>query len=99
MFLFKISEGLVPAIPAERLQPVKNKRKIIAKKFKNCETKNLVEQRQLCNTKCFVVPNSETVLYKNSFFVNTLVEWNQLEEHVVTAPSLEAFRSRLHKSK
>ena len=97
LFLFKIAEGLVPAIPANRLQLVKNKRKITAKKFINCETQNLVEQRQLCNSKCFVVPNSNSVTYKNSFFIKTIVDWNPLEEHLVTAPSLEAFRIRLQK--
>ena len=98
IFMFKIVEGLVPAIPHYHFQPVGNKRRIIAKKFDNCETKNFVEHNQLRNSKCFVVCDSKTVIFKNSFFPKTIVEWNQLDEHLLTAPSLEAFRSRLQKS-
>ena len=35
---------------------------------------------------------------ENSLFIKTIIDWNQFEEHLVTAPSLEAFRSRLQKS-
>ena len=38
IFLFKIAEGMVPAIPADRLLQIKTKRKITAKKFVKCVT-------------------------------------------------------------
>ena len=43
--MYKISRGLVPAIPpTEYLTPVRHKRKIKAKTFENCETKYFVKK-------------------------------------------------------
>ena len=95
-FLFKISKGTVPAIPAsEYLLPVKNKRRIKAKTYDNCETKNIIKRHQILHNNCFQLPESKTVTYKNSFFPRTISEWNELSEFVVSAPSLEVFRARL----
>ena len=96
--LFKVVEGLVPAIPADDvLIPVRNKRKIKAKVFEDCETKNFVVNEQLNNDKCFVVPttNSHSDIRKNSFFYKTIQEWNQLDNQTVFSSSLESFKTKL----
>ena len=96
-FLFKIAEGLVPAIPPEsQLIPIRNKRKIRAKTFQDCVTNNFVEHNQLNNSRCFQVPSSKSDIYKNSLFPKTIRQWNQLDDSVVSAPSPDTFKQRLH---
>ena len=93
-FLYKISRGLVPAIPpSDYLIPIVNKRKIKAKTFENCETKNIVKRHQNLHENCFVVPDSGTKVYENSFFPRTISDWNQLED--ISSSTLESFRRHL----
>ena len=40
---------------------------------------------------------ARTELRKNAFAIRTVQTWNSLPEHVVTAPSLNAFKNRLDK--
>ena len=95
-FMYKIAEGLVPAIPPDsQLKPVRNKRRIRAKKFQDCVSQNFVEQNEINNSKCFIVPSSNTDIYKNSLFPKTIRQWNQLEESIVSATSPDSFKQRL----
>ena len=72
-FFYKISNGLVPAIPKDTyLEPVKNKRKIKAKTFSNCVTTNFVNRYQ--NLNCFIIPTSTDTTYKSSFSPRTISE-------------------------
>ena len=92
-FLYKISEGLIPAIPKENyLNPIINKRKIRAKSFDNCVTTNFVNRRQTLNKDSYTVPDSNTEQYKNSFFPRTIPEWNELE---VSASTVEDFKRKI----
>lgn len=95
--LYKIAEGLLPAIPPEQyLEPIRNKRKIKAKTFSDCVSKNVVQQYETRNSRAFKVPsNKGTMQYKNSFFPKTIPEWNGLANQVVTAGSLDIFKTRL----
>ena len=72
---YKIANGLVPAIPAEEdhLTPIRNKRKIVAKTFKDCVTNNSIAKFQLKNSKCYKVPEAKTIGLKNSFITKTIV--------------------------
>ena len=95
-FLYNISRGKVPAIPANNfLIPIKNKRKIKAKTFDSCVTQNIIKRHQNLHSNCFQLPESQSLPYKNSFFPRTIAEWNELSEVVVTAPSIDAFKARL----
>ena len=92
--LYKISKGLVPAIPpSDYLTPIKNKRKIKAKSFDDCIAKNFVQKQQTLHDNCFQVPSSNTDTYKYSFFPQTITDWNQLKD--TTFPSVETFRRSL----
>ena len=96
-FLYKIANGLVPALPPESfLTPIRNKRKIKAKIFHDCDSKNIVTSSQLLNQQCFQVPQGTSATYKNSFFPKTIVEWNQLSDNVISASTVETFKTRLH---
>ena len=94
--LYKIINGLVPAIPPEDyLKPVQNKRRIRPTTFDGFNSKNFVKNYQINHTQGLTVPNAKTDIYKNSFFIRTIKDWNLLEEETVTATSLENFKTRL----
>ena len=94
-FMFKISRGLVPAIPpTEYLTPVRQKRKIKAKTFENSETKNFVEKHQQLNDNCFTTINSKLSVYANYFFPRTISEWNQLDD--TSHPTFDSFKKSVH---
>ena len=91
---YKIANGLVPAIPAEDyLTPIRNKRKIVAKTFKDCVTNNSIAKFQLKNSKCYKVPEAKTIGL--SFFTKTISDWNQLPDEIASAQSLDIFKTRL----
>ncbi len=94
--LYKIINGLVPAIPPEDyLKPVQNKRRIRPTTFDGFNSKNFVKNYQINHTQGLTVPSAKTDIYKNSFFIRTIKDWNLLEEETVTATSLENFKTRL----
>jgi len=89
MSMYKVFEGLVPAIePDDYLKKALPKRSITAKKkMRTKQVKN--------NTKCFDIPSSKTYKFSNSFFVKALIDWNHLEDSVLCATSVESFKSAL----
>ena len=92
--MYKISRGLVPAIPkSDYLTPVTEKRKIKAKSFSDFETKNFVTNQQLLHDNCYTPIVGTSIVYKNSFFPRTISQWNQLDEVPAT---LEEFKDHLH---
>ena len=96
VLLYKIAEGLLPAIPPDPyLTPCRPKRKIRARAFGDYVASNPVTRHQRVNDRCFEVPQSSTKAYQNSFFVRTIVDWNQLDNNTVSASSTETFKLRL----
>ena len=97
IFMFKVVEGLVPAMPADQFFKAKqpSKRQIRAKKFNDCVAKNIVKRSATNNTRPFIVPSSSTDQYKFSFFVRTVEEWNNLDNDIVTAKSIESFKNKI----
>ena len=97
--LYKISHGLLPSIePDTYLTPIRNKRRITAKKFDNFQHDNIVERHQNNNTRGYIVQPAKTLELKNYVCIRTLQEWNSLEDDTVCAPSVETFRARLQPS-
>ena len=89
IFFYKVVEGQVPAMPPDLFVTYqKSKRHIKANKFDNCITNNIVTSSVRNNSKCIVIPPSRTNQYKHSFFVQTAVDWNQLDENIVSAEKL-----------
>jgi hypothetical protein len=55
MFLYKVVEGLVPAIPSDKFtQKQRPKRRIRAKRYSDHQTHNIVERQVINNTKGLV---------------------------------------------
>ena len=66
-----------------------------SRQFENFQSSNIVEKSVVNNSKGYIVPNPNTEQFRNSFFVKTVIQWNHLEESVVTAETVEGFRSAL----
>jgi hypothetical protein len=56
---------------------------------------NIVENSVKNNTKSFDRIQCNTAQYRNSFFNKSILEWNHLEENIVSATSVESFKSAL----
>ena len=97
--LFKIAEGLVPPIHSDvYLTPKTEGREIKQNpRYRDYEAKNIVTKYETKNSRTFVIPRSGTNVYTNSFFVRTVVDWNHLGNDIVTAGSLDSFKSQLKK--
>lgn len=91
--LYKIIEGHTPALPPKNfLTPVdRTKRKIRAKTFTDHVATNIITKYAYNNSRGFKVPDTSTEQYERSFFVQTVADWNKLEEEVVRAGSVAAF--------
>jgi hypothetical protein len=95
-FLYKIVEGLIPAIPADPfLTPLRNKRQIKTTNRPEYTSSNFVERYGRNNSRCFVLDSAKTDTHRNSFFIRTVSEWNNLPDNVVCAKSVEEFHSLL----
>ena len=98
LLMYNLSKGLVPAIPSnEYLKPITSKRKIKAKSFSDYKSDNIVKRHQILHENCYQLPQTTTVVYKNSFFPKTISEWNELPKSVVEAESGDIFKDRLYK--
>ena len=98
--MYKITGGLIPAIsPQNYLTPVSaNRRRIRPTKYEDFETTNIIDRHEVRNTRGFQLSAYNTKQYQNSFFVQTVVDWNHLEENIVKAGSASAFTSALSRS-
>ena len=93
ILLYKVVEGLVPAIKPEDY--LTKSRTIKPKRFDEYVNTNIVENSVKNNTKSFDRIQCNTEQYRNSFFNKTILEWNHLEENIVSATSVESFKSAL----
>jgi hypothetical protein len=76
VFLYKVFEGLVPAIDHDTLiKPNRPKRQIRSVIFADCVAQNIIDRPVTNNTRSFAVPVSKTNQYRNSFFVDIIVNW------------------------
>ena len=81
VMLYKVVRGMVPAINTDEfLIPIRNKRQIKPRLQSDFHSTNIVEKFSTNHMECFKIPDSHTEQYRNSFFVRTVSEWNQLEE-------------------
>ena len=94
--LYKVVEGLVPGLPPQDfLLHSKSRRQIKPRKFQDCETTNILTKQVKNNSKCFETVQATSNQYKHSFFVDTVIKWNQFEDNIVCAKSVEAFKTAL----
>ena len=57
--------------------------------------KIIIERHLIKNSKGLKIPDCNTEQSKHSFFVETIVHWNQLPDKVLCADSVEAFKTAL----
>ena len=96
-FLFKIIEGHLPGIKAEKhLAPILNKRLIRPTRSEN--QKNVVQQFASNHQRCFHIQHASTPVIENSFFPRTIREWNNLDSSVVSAGTVGEFKTLLQRS-
>jgi hypothetical protein len=98
--LYRITEGLIPALPPQNFLTPANtsRRRIRPTKFEGYQSTNVIARQAFNNTRAFRIPDSRTEQYRSSFFVRTVAEWNQLSEAAVTAGSASAFTPALCRS-
>ena len=97
VMLYKFVRGTV--INADEfLIPLRNKRHIKPRIQTDFQTTNFVQRYSVNHTECFKVPDSQTDQFKNSFFVRTISDWNQLEKYQIRAETVNSFRTTVHKS-
>ena len=88
--------GLVPAMPAEKYIHQQIEKRIIRPRTESdFKTTNIVRNHAWKISQCYVVETIKTPDYKNSFFPRTIINWNNLEEDVITSDTVAAFRSKL----
>jgi hypothetical protein len=96
VFLYKVVDGLVPAIyPDMFIKPNIPTRQIRSVKFTDCVAQNIIDRQVTNTTRSFAVPVSKTNQYRNSFFVDTIVSWNKLPEDTARAKTVECFKEAL----
>jgi hypothetical protein len=81
--------------PEDYLTKSRQRRTIKPKRFDDYVNTNIVENSVKNNTKSFDRIQCNTEQYRNSFFSKTILEWNHLEENIVSATSGESFKSAL----
>ena len=74
------------------LTPVRGKRPIKSRQFKDYVTHNNIDSQATNNNRCFKTVQCKTELFRNSFFPKTIIDWNHLEDCVVHAETVNSFR-------
>ena len=97
-FFSKVVEGLIPAMQShDFLTHVRGKRRlIISNQYTDCVTSNNIDKQSTNNSKCFKTAQWKTEIYKNSFFSRTSIDWNQLDDDIVHAETVDSFRKAVH---
>jgi len=97
--LFKIANDLMPALPAGDFltRTSTERRRVRPTTYDGYESQNILQRQANNNSRCYKVPPSKTDQFRNSFFVRTVVEWNNLPDAVVQLPSPSSFAAALGK--
>ena len=96
IFFYKVVEGHIPAIPTDSyIKFQRNKRNIKPKTFDNFESSNIIRFRSRNNSRPVEIPNSRSEQHRNSFFIRTASDWNQLSDKIVCAKKIEEFKNAI----
>ena len=86
---YRVAEGLVPALPPHQfLTPQKQGRLIRTVRKDDFQVTNIIRGHTRHNTRAYVVPQCATEERKNSFFVRTTADWNQLDNDTVYSKNI-----------
>ena len=99
-FMFKIINGLVPAIePQKYFVELKNTRLVTGNRLPEYNYQHTVKRNIRNNSICYKVKNTNSDKFENSYFIRTVAEWNTLSEEVVRSKSVDQFSANLAKFK
>ena len=97
--LFKVVEGLAPAMPPEHFFTFsKPGRKIRPLRNSSFETSNVVNRYTRNNNRSLEIKPSRTSQQRNSFFIRTAVEWNHLDDSTVNLKTIPAFKAKIEEN-
>ena len=97
--LFKVVEGLVPAMPPEHFFTFsKPGRKIRPTRNSSFETSNIVNSYTRNNNRSLEIKPCRTSQQRNSFFIRTAVEWNHLDDSTVSLKTTAAFKAKIEEN-
>ena len=71
------------------------KRTIRARQFENFIKTNIVENSECNNKKSFQTISAKSDIFKNSYFVRTVYDWNKLSDNIVNSDTVESFKANL----
>ena len=98
-FFYKVVRGLVPGIhPDSYLNKIRESRRIRPVQHPDFNSSNIVVNHARNNQECYRTEQGKTLIHKNSFFPRTVINWNNLEDNTISAPSVESFRGRLNRA-
>ena len=98
-FMYKVVEGLVPAMPTNNFLTFNRPgRQIRSRRDPNFISKNAIDNYIRNNTRSIKIPDSRTDQYRHSFFVQTAVDWNHLPDDVVYSKSIDIFKKHLERN-
>ena len=95
---YKITNDYLPSMPKENFfVPINNRRRIKPKIDTDFISDNIVERQVLNNNKCYKVTHSNCELFRNSFFIRSVVDWNRLPNKIVFSQNINSFKNSLKK--
>ena len=96
--MFRIVNDKLPALPpSDFLKPAKHRRQLKAPTHLKdyIPDTSAIERLVYNHPNCYVVPVSKSDQYRHSFFVETVLDWNHLDECVAGSSSSGDFRTNL----
>ena len=93
--MYRVVNGLVPALPPSLFNQAQKRRSVRQRLLPDQTQTNFLLRSVQNNSKPFKIRDSRTDQYRHSFFVDTVYQWNALEDSVVTADSIEKFKNCL----
>ncbi len=98
--MHKVVNDLLPALPPSNfLNPAKPRRQVRTPKYLRdyVADTTAIDRLVYNHPNCYVVPTSKSEQYRHSFFVETVLDWNHLDECVAGSGSSGDFRTNLSK--
>ena len=93
---YKVVEEEIPSLPSQEcITSIWNKRRIKTRDFSDFDHQNPVDKLSCNNYKCFELQTSKTTLFRNSFSNKATLDWNHLQDTLITVPR-NSHPSELH---
>ena len=96
VLFYKVVNGHVPAInPEDYLTKVTGRRRAKPSIYKDCVVLKQFDRSVRKHNNCYQTTAGRTEQFRNSFFIRTVVDWNNLDETSISAETINKFKSAL----